>query len=179
MTLDELFAAGAHHTVESLFARGEFAYRDVAAALERRFGVAGVSDPSAVANLIDRVQSAVAASEQIPVIERPQPLGYGVNPALPESYQYAVIAGLPNPNNPAETISVPWTINSATPLSYADILAQAEQQLNEGFQRDDKYQDARYADLHRRDVALQRIASEQYGGEAPFDIQVIASYRRG
>jgi hypothetical protein len=179
VTLEELFAAGAHHTVESLFARGEFAYRDVAAALERRFGPAGVADPSAVAGLIQNVQNAISSAEMVPVIERPSPLNYGVNPAIPERFQYAVVASLPDPSNPNEVISVPWTINTDSPLTYEEILEQSEGELNEGFQRDDKYQQAHYADLHRRDLALQRIARDEYGGEAPFDIQIIGSYRRG
>src|SRR4051794_18247728 len=107
MTLEELFAAGAHHTVEALFARGDFAYRDIAAALQRRFGPAGVADTSAVSGLIQNVTNAAASAGQIATVERPSPLNYGINPALPSRYQYAVIASIPESPGSDQTISVP------------------------------------------------------------------------
>lgn len=182
MTIEELFASGAQHTVESLAARGEFGYRDVAAALERRFGAAGVSDPSAVANLIDQTHRAAAASEALQTQQGASTSEYGVNPSLVEQYQYTVIASLPAAPGSEEIISVPWTINSAVPLSYFEILDEASEQLNQGVDRSEvgsgNPRRAENADLLRRDLAIRRQVDDSYGGEAPFDIQVIASYKR-
>lgn len=178
-TVQELFQMGAHNTVVNLIATGEANYGDIVAALERRFGTIPADSSMAIAEFREQVINAVNASTSIPLLERPNPGAYGINPNIPSQYSYTVIANLPNPKDPMHPIEIPWTINSKDPLTYNQILAQAETDLNQGFERPDKYQSAIYADLHRRDIAFRRIAQEEFGGNAPIDINVIGAYRRG
>jgi hypothetical protein len=178
-TLAELFAAGAQHTVEQQVRLGVASFRDVMSALTRRFGERIGTSATVVAELREQVIASITASENIPGLGQPFPQSYGINPAAPAPYQYTIIAKLPNPLVAGEEIEVPWTINSQTPLSYADILAEAEAELNAGYTRPDRYNSAIYADLHRRDIAFRRTVQEQYGGNAPIDVEIIGAYRRG
>lgn len=178
MTLAELFAAGAHHTVEYVLGTEFGGAAEATAALTRRFGPVIAESQTAVSELIHQVGLSVAEARNIPFQRFANPVNYGLNPALTEEYQYIVIGTLPNPLNPDQQVSVPWTINSPTPLNNQEILDRAEKELNEGYVRPDRYQDAQYADLHRRDIAFQRLVEESYGGNAPVDIQVIGAYRR-
>lgn len=178
-TVADLFAMGAQNTVLSLIGQGEATFADITAALERRFGTIPADSSLAIAELREQVIASTTAAEAIPLIDRPNPASYGRNPALPEQYRYTVLAKLPDPLNPGQNIEIPWTIDSPTPLSANEILAQAESDLNEGYSRSDKYQSAIYADLHRRDIAFRRTVQEQYGGNAPIDIQVLGAYKRG
>ncbi|HEY7417221.1 MAG TPA: hypothetical protein VH593_18695, partial [Ktedonobacteraceae bacterium] len=148
------------------------------AALTRRFGSVIAESTEAVNQLIQQVSYSVTEARNIPFQRFPNPVNYGLNPSLTEEYQYIVVGTLPNPLNPDQNVSVPWTINSPTPLSNQQILEQAEKELNEGFVRPDRYMAAEYADLHRRDLAFQRLVQDQYGGEAPIDIQIIGAYKR-
>lgn len=178
MTLQELFAAGAHHTVEYVLGTEFGGVAEATAALTRRFGAVIAESQTAVEQLIQQVGYSLQASRDIPYQRFANPVNYGLNPALTEEYQYIVIGTLPNPLNPDQAVSVPWTINSPTPLNNQEILDRAERELNEGYVRPDSLMGAQHADLLRRDIALRRLIEENYGGEAPIDIQIIGAYRR-
>lgn len=177
-TVFRLFAEGAHHVVSSLvgFARDLLASSFLA--LQRRFSWLGDRDLPAVATLVREVNRAVTAGEALGISSSSTPMSYGINPAIPDNYQYSVIAYLPNPAEPDRQTTIPWTINSQVPLSYLEVLEQAENELNQAFDRGDKYMKAEYAELHRRDIAFQRIVQDEYGGHAPIDIVIRSIYRQ-
>lgn len=179
LSVEELFAAGAHHTVEYVLGTEFGGVSEAMAALTRRFGSVIQESAVSATELINQVNASLQAARNAPFQRFTNPTNYGINPALPEEYQYIVVGTLPNPLNPEQSVSVPWTINSPTPLEYQNVLERAEQELNAGYVRPDKYMAAEYADLHRRDLALRRLVEEGYGGDAPIDIQIIGEYRRG
>lgn len=179
LTLEELFQRGAHHTVESLFETGDIGTQSIVDAINRRFGEGSAVRGDVVNELINQVNYSKQESYRIPSVTNPNPASYGVNPAIPLEYQYPVIATLIDPLKPGEPIQVPWSINSDKPLTYQEILNQAEKDLNEGYVRPDNYNSAIYADLHRRDIKWQETVKRQYGSDAPIDIEVIGAYRRG
>jgi hypothetical protein len=177
-TLIRLFQSGAHHVVGGLIGYARNLLAASWLALRRRFGWLTDTDLPAAAELVRRVQQAYDTASQFGRRQSPLPSTYSINPALPQRYQYTIIGYLPNPAEPDKTVSIPWTINSDLPMSYEDVLQRAEGELNEAFDREDKYMGAEYADLHRRDILFQRIAEEQYGGHAPVDIVIREVYRR-
>src|SRR6266566_3886230 len=137
LTLSELFSAGAHHTVEYVLGTEFGGVAEATAALMRRFGPVIRESAVAVNELVSQVNLSLQAARNAPFQRLANPVNYGINPSLPEEYQYIVIGSLPNPLNPEQAISVPWTINSPTPLEYQDILKRAEKELNEGYVRQD------------------------------------------
>lgn len=177
-TLIRLFQEGAHHVVGGLVGLSRDLLASSWLALRRRFGWLTESDLPAAAELVRRVEQAFDVASQFGRRQSPLPSLYSVNPAIPDRYQYTIIGYLPNPNEPGKSVSIPWTINSNLPMSYEDILERAENELNEAFDRGDKYMGAEYADLHRRDILFQRIADEDFGGHAPVDIVIREVYRR-
>ena len=177
-TIFRLFAEGAHHVVSSILQYGLKTLREIFLALRLRFGWLTEPDLPAVGSLVREVNRAMLAGNNFGRRQSSLPMSFGINPALPDRYQYTIIGYLPNPNDPGKDISIPWTINNPTPMSYGDILQQAEEELNTAFDRGEKYMSASYADLHRRDIMWQRIREEQYGGHAPVDIIIREIYRR-
>jgi hypothetical protein len=178
-TIFRLFSEGAHHVVSSILQYGLKTLREIFIALRLRFGWLTEPDLPAVGALVREVNRAALAGNNMGRRQSPMPMSYGINPALPDNYQYVTIGYIRDPKNEGKETSIPWTINNPTPLSYEEILQRAEDELNESFDRGNKYMSASYADLHRRDVLFQRIREEEYGGHAPLDIIIREIYRRG
>lgn len=177
-TVQELFEQGAHHTIESLIGHTADLFLSSLEALQRRFPNLQDVDLSTIATLVRQVERAHAAGEQLGTTSTPLPMSYGINPAIPQNYQYVVIGYIENPIEPEHPVSVPWTINSELPMTYEDVLEQAEVELQQTHERPDSLMGAQYADLHRRDVLFERINDERYGGKAPVDIIIKEIYRR-
>lgn len=177
-SLIRLFAEGAHHVVSSLIQFGRSTVASIFLALRSRFSWLAETDLPAVSALVREVQNAMRAGEYLGIRTTPLPMSFGINPAIPDQYQYVVIGYLPNANEPDRQTTIPWTINSNLPLSYQEILDRAQEELNQAFDRGEKYMSASFADLHRRDIEWQRRVQDQYGGDAPIDIVIREIYRR-
>jgi hypothetical protein len=177
-TILQLFAAGAHRIIANLAAYARDLLTAAWIRLRAHFGWLTDADLPAVSSVVSQVQNAMRAGNMIGPRQTPLPLSYGINPAIPDNFQYSIIGYLHNPAEQDKPISIPWTVNNPTPLSYEEVLNRAEEELNSSFQRADTLQGAQYADLHRRDLLFQRIIDEQYGGHAPVDIIIREIYRR-
>lgn len=179
MSLEQLFAAGAHRTVEFLAAtEGErLSLTRVVGALEARYGPGSVDLPTAQI-LLGRAERAQTIGRQLQAglpIDVPS---YAVNPALSERYAYTTVNVLPDPDRRGRTVEIPFTVYSDTELTPNEIREAAQAAvLNPQFRRD-CVPGALGADLLRRDVNFRRSAEINAPAIELIETLISSVYRR-
>jgi hypothetical protein len=176
--LFRLFAEAAHRTVEALITAGRAGIDRVVEALIGRYGVGDVFDRSAVGQLIEEVNDAIQAGDQLTRGRPVDPAAYGVNPAMDPRYSYTVIGRIVNPLDPRQESSIPWTIRSDRPLTSQEIRREAVHELTEW--RGPRYEEGEHyaTDLIRRDIQFQQFRESWGQGADSIDITVLSAYRQ-
>src|SRR5215467_10464086 len=106
-TLMQLFAAGAQHTVSAMLEAGRATAIEIQERLIGRFPFLTERDSPAIFQLIRNVRTAMSAAGNIARRQTSLPSTYGINSAIPDNYQYTVIAYLPDPNDENKPVSIP------------------------------------------------------------------------
>ncbi len=177
-TIEELFAAGGHRTIEALIVNGKATIPEIAEGLAIRFAGIYAVPMTTLGIAVGRVQDAMAAAQLINAGQRPLDVEFGVNPAQPANFAYTVIASVEDPRNPGHPVEIPWTVYSPTPLEPAAVDELATQELNQFTGPRDSLPGGGSEDLRVRDRRFQEIRQQDLGGRAEPIITVLSAYRR-
>lgn len=179
-TLADLFAAGAHRTVEFMLNTGRTDIGDIVQVLRGRYGEALTAPQSEVIALVGRVEDAIRAAQTTDLGGVPLVAEIPVAPGYLPNFSYTVIATIADIEKPGHSLSIPWPIYSDEPLSLNEIQERAEAELiNWQNERGRLPGSPQGTDIHyefRRDrfhAMIQQVGT----GTDVIDYQVLSIYR--
>lgn len=179
-TLADLFAAGAHRTVEFMLNTGRSDIGDIAQVLRGRYGDALTAPQGEIAALVGRVEDAIRAAQTTDLGGTPLIAEIPVAPGYLPNFSYTVIATITDIEKPGHTLSIPWPIYSDEPLSLNEIQERAEAELiNWQNERGRLPGSPQGTDIHYefRRMRFGAIISQIGAGREVVDYQVLSIYR--
>lgn len=181
-TLEDLFAANAHRTVESLIRGGDIFFVDILQSLRQRFGQELTASINTIQEFVGQVSRAVRIADELARGQAIDIAGIPPRPYLPSSVQYTVLAEIEDVNangGLGQTIRTPFTINSDKILTIEQLIEEAIKQLLEVMPNRETVPAAQQADMIRADERMRTLIEDVFGGRFIGDIIPLTVYRRG